>query len=161
MILQARFASFLLLDDAMRPKLASFFFLNPPHPGKLPSENSRIPNDWLEQSHFDKMEIHWVVPPPRMQSSPPGLWTIFRIGDPDLNLHLPQLLGRGTTQEIHQLIHGGSFSSKQAIVMLWTYFGGGGVVFGRLEFFHQTFMVWYCRVWNKNHGPPILGCFQK
>ena len=37
----------------------------------------------------------WVVPPPRMQSSPPGLWTIFRLGDPNLNLHLPQLLGGG------------------------------------------------------------------
>ena len=26
--------------------------------------------------------------------------TIFRIGDPELNLHLPQLLGGGTTQAI-------------------------------------------------------------
>ena len=39
--------------------------------------------------------IIWIYPPPRMQSSPPGLWTIFRIGDPNLNLHFPLLLGGG------------------------------------------------------------------
>ena len=35
--------------------------------------------------------------PPRMQSLPPGWHHIFRIGDPELNLHLPLFLGGGTT----------------------------------------------------------------
>ena len=34
------------------------------------------------------------------------IWTIFRIGDPELNLHLPQLLGGGTTQMMSIDIYG-------------------------------------------------------
>ena len=40
-----------------------------------------------------------LSPLPGFQS-PPGLWIVFRIGDPNLNLHLPLLLGGGTTQGI-------------------------------------------------------------
>ncbi len=77
---------------------------------KIPSRNQErtiaaaqvwyysVKNSWLDNRL--KMHISWVVPLPRMQSSPPGWWTIFRLGDPNLNLHLPQLLGGGTTQHI-------------------------------------------------------------
>ncbi len=43
-----------------------------------------------------------LSPRPRMQSSPPGWHDIFRIGDPEVNLNLPQLLGGGTTQRIYK-----------------------------------------------------------
>ena len=39
--------------------------------------------------------LGWVVPLPRMQSSLPGFFFIFRIGKSNLNLHLPLLTGRG------------------------------------------------------------------
>ena len=42
--------------------------------------------------------IPWVVPPPRMPVTTRII--TFLVGDPELNLHLPQLLGGGTTQVI-------------------------------------------------------------
>ncbi len=36
--------------------------------------------------------------PPSQDASHHQIYSIFRIGDPELNLHLPQLLGGGTTQ---------------------------------------------------------------
>ena len=49
---------------------------------------------------------HWyfgLSPLPGCQS-PPGWHYIFRLGDPELNLHLPQLLGGGTTQLILHIL---------------------------------------------------------
>ncbi len=48
----------------------------------------------------------WVVPPPRMQSSPPGLCTIFRIGDPNLNLLLPQASWEGGQPNVWSFLEG-------------------------------------------------------
>ena len=42
--------------------------------------------------------IPWVVPPPRIPVT--TRITMFLVGDPELNLHLPLLLGGGTTQHI-------------------------------------------------------------
>ena len=43
--------------------------------------------------------LFWVVPPPRMQSSPPGLWTIFS-RESRTEPSFPLLLGGGTTQSL-------------------------------------------------------------
>ena len=43
-------------------------------------------------------DVSWVIPLP--SNSHHQEYSIFRIGNPNLNFHLPLLLGRGTTQDM-------------------------------------------------------------
>ena len=69
-----------------------------------------------------------IPPPPRMQSSPPGFWNIFRIGDPNLNLHFPPLHpGWGVDPTLSQ--HSPfciSFVSYRPWYLFFGWFGGIG-----------------------------------
>ena len=48
----------------------------------------------------DKLHVYILGCPPSQDASHHQEYYIFRIGNPELNLHLPQLLGGGTTQFI-------------------------------------------------------------
>ena len=65
--------------------------------GYLTVHGSKCGSFELRWHHHLKIGIVWVVPPP---SNSHHQDYIFNIRDPKLNLHLPQLLGAGTTQGI-------------------------------------------------------------
>ncbi len=58
---------------------------------------------WVEGSELCRNAANlyrnpWLVPPPRMLARHHQDYEPFLVGNPNLNLHLPQLLGGGTTQ---------------------------------------------------------------
>ena len=65
--------------------------------------NSKLGEDWYKLG---------LPPPPRMQSSPPGWHDIFRLGNPNLNLHLPLLDGGPRSKVLGKK---GRFFSQQKI----------------------------------------------
>ena len=64
------------------------------------SRSVKIPKDMLRFG---------LSPLPGCQS-PPGLWTIFRIGDPNLNLHLPQESWEGGQPKLRSSCQGTGLS---------------------------------------------------
>ena len=64
---------------------------------KFPSSKIRI--SWLPGVYFRS------TPHPGCQS-PPGLWTIFRIGNPNLNLHLPLASWVGGRPKVYSIFRG-------------------------------------------------------
>ena len=60
-------------------------------------------------------KIHTLGCPPSQDSSHHQDYEPFLVGDPNLNLHLPQLLGGGTTQSIRILAAAGKFTKKDSL----------------------------------------------
>ena len=72
--------------------------------------------------------ISWVGTTPSQDASHHQDYYIFRIGDPELNLHLPQLLEGGTTQRISVEVQWANVRNQCIDVdLIWPLVGNEGI----------------------------------